>query len=124
MRFYEASIKEELEQNLPFLASTVLLMEAVLKGGGRESMHLVIKEHAVAVAENLRKGKSSLNEFAKLLAEDQRIPLSLKEINAVLDDPENFAASAPEQVEKFAISVEEWTTRFPEDKHIVPEELL
>ena len=87
-------------------------------------MHLAIKEHAVAVAENLRKGKSSLNEFAKLLAEDQRIPLSLKEINAVLNDPEKFTASAPEQAEKFAISVDNWTTRFPEAKDILPENLL
>ena len=124
MRFYEARIKEELEQNLPFLASTVLLMEAVLKGGGRENMHLAIKEHAVAVAENLRQGKSSLKEFAKLLAEDQRIPLSLKEINSVLNDPENFNASAPEQAEKFANSVEKWTFKFPEAKDILPEELL
>jgi len=87
-------------------------------------MHLAIKEHAVAVAENLRQGKSSLNEFAKLLAEDQRIPLSLKEINAVLNDPENFNALAPEQAEKFANSVEKWTNRFPEAKDILPEELL
>ena len=124
MGFYEASIKEELQQNLPFLASTVLLMKAVRKGGGRENMHLAIKEHAVAVAENLRQGKSSLNEFAQCLAEDNRIPLSFKEIDAVLNGPANFTASAPEQAEKFANSVEKWTIRFPEAKEILPKELL
>ena len=124
MGFYEDRIREELQQNLPFLASTVLLMKAVRNGGGRENMHLAIKEHAVAVAENLRQGKSSLNEFARCLAEDHRIPLSLKEIDAVLNDPANFAASAPEQAEKFANSVEKWTIRFPEAKEILPKELL
>jgi len=124
MEFYEARIKEELQQNIPFLASTVLLMKAVRKGVGRENMHLAIKEHAVAVAKNLRQGKSSLNEFAQCLAEDHRIPLSLKEIDAVLNDPANFKASAPEQSENFANSVEKWTTRFPEAKEILPEELL
>ena len=124
MRFYEARIKEELEQNLPFLASTVLLMGAVLKGGSRESIHQAIKKHAVAVAENLRQGKSSLNEFVRLISEDQRIPLSLEEINSVLKDPENFNASAPEQAEKFSNSVEEWTIRFPEAKDLLPEELF
>ena len=124
MAFYEARIKEELQNNLPFLASTVLLMKAVLNGGGRENMHHAIKEHAVAVAEILRQGKSSLDEFARRIAEDHRIPLSLKEIDAVLNDPANFAASAPEQAEKFANSVEKWTIRFPEAKEILPKELL
>ena len=87
-------------------------------------MHLAIKEHAVAVAENLRKGKSNLNEFARCLAEDHRIPLSLEDIDAVLNDLVNFKASAPEQAEKFAQSVEKWSSRFPEAKEILPEELL
>ena len=124
MVFYEARIKEEFQQNLPFLASTLLLIKAVQNGGGRENMHLVIKEHAVAVAEKFRQGKSSLYEFARCLAEDQRIPLSLKEIDAVLNDPANFTASAPEQAEKFVLSVEKWTIRFPEAKDLLPKELL
>ena len=124
MGFYEARIKEELQKNLPFLASTVLLMKAVRNGGGRENMHQIIKEHAVAIAENLRQGKSNLNEFAQCLAEDHRFPLSLNEINAVLNDHENLFASATEQAEKFANSVEKWTIRFPEAKEILPKELL
>ena len=122
MGFYEARIKEELQHNLPFLASTVLLMKAVQNGGGRENMHLAIKEHAVA--ENLQKVKSDANKFARRVAEDKRIPLSLKEIDAVLNDPANFTASAIEQTEKFALSVEKWTIRFPEAKRILSEELL
>ena len=124
MGFYEARIAEELKQHQPFLASTALLMEAVLKGGGRESMHELIKEHALAVSENLRKSGHSENDFAQRLAEDERIPLELNEIEAVLNDHERFAASAPEQAETFAKSVEKWTNRFPEAKNIVPEELL
>ena len=124
MVFYEARIKEEFQQNLPFLASTLLLIKAVQNGGGRENMHLVIKEHAVAVAEKFRQGKSSLYEFARCLAEDKRIPLSLKEIDAVLNDPANFTASAPEQAEKFVLSVEKWKIRFPEAKDLLPKELL
>jgi len=124
MAFYEGRIKEELQKNLPFLASTVLLMKAVRNGGGRENMHQIIKEHAVAITENLRQGKSNLNEFAHCLAEDHRFPLSLKEIDAVLNDHANLSASATEQAEKFANSVEKWTTRFPEAKEILPKELL
>ncbi len=124
MGFYEAKIKEEFQNNMPFLASTVLLMKAVGKGGGRENMHQAIKEHAVVFAEDIKKGKSNVIDFARLLAEDQRIPLSLKEIDAVLNDTSNFTASAQEQAEKFAQSIEKWTTRFPEAKPISPGELL
>ena len=124
MDFYEARIKEELQKNLPFLASTVLLIKAIGNGVGRENMHQIIKEHAVAIAENLRQGKSNLNEFANCLAEDHRFPLSLKEIDAVLNDHANLSASATEQAEKFANSVEKWTIRFPEAKEILPKELL
>jgi adenylosuccinate lyase len=87
-------------------------------------MHELIKEHALAVSENLRKSGHSENDFAQRLAEDERIPLELNEIEAVLNDHERFAASAPEQAETFAKSVEKWTNRFPEAKNIVPEELL
>ena len=124
MGFYEGRIKEEIQKNLPFLASTVLLMKAVRNGGGRENMHQIIKEHTFAIAENLRQGKSNLNEFAQCLSEDHRFPLSLKEIDAVLNDHANLSASATDQAEKFANSVEKWTIRFPEAKEILPKELL
>jgi len=124
MRFYEAKIKEEFQKNLPFLASTVFLMKSVLKGSGRENIHLAIKEHAVAFAEDIKKGKSNVNEFIRFIADDQRIPLSLKEIESVINDPSNLTALAVEQTEKFNLSVKKWTTRFPEAMKIVPGELL
>ncbi len=124
MGFYEARINKELQQNLPFLASTVLLMKAVRNGGGRENMHLAIKEHAVSVTENIQKGESSINEFAQRIANDPRIPLSFNEIDKVLKDPSNFNASGPDQADKFALSVGTWTLRFPDAKKITPKELL
>ena len=124
MGFFEERIKEELKENLPFLASTMLLMKAVRKGSGREKMHLAIKEHAVAVSENLHRGKGNVNEFTLRISEDQRIPISMKEIDAVLNDPANFYASALKQVDKFSLSVGKWTKRFPVAKEVIPEELL
>ncbi len=124
MGFYENAIAQELKQYLPFLASTTLLMEAVRSGGGRESVHEAIKAHAVVVAEALRNGEQSENDLAQRLADDERVPLDLQEIMAVLNDPQRFAASAPEQAEKFAEEVGKWTKRFPEAKELVPEALL
>ena len=124
MGFFEAAIAQELQQYLPFLASTTLLMEAVRKGGGRESVHEAIKENAVAVADALRNGDLGENDLSQRLADDERVPLDLQEIEAVLNDPKNFAGFALEQAENFAAQVEKWTERFPEAKKLVPQVLL
>ncbi|HBD29638.1 MAG TPA: adenylosuccinate lyase, partial [Deltaproteobacteria bacterium] len=124
MGFFEAAIAQELQQYLPFLASTTLLMEAVRKGGGRESVHEAIKENVVAVADALRNGDLGENDLSQRLADDERVPLDLQEIEVVLNDPERFAASAPEQAEAFANQVRKWTERFPEAKKLVPQVLL
>ena len=54
---------------LPFLMTTTILMEAVKRGIGRETAHEVIKEHAVAVSNDLRAGKISENNLLDRLAE-------------------------------------------------------
>lgn len=58
MGVYEAVVAAELRRYLPFLMTTTILMEAVKRGIGRETAHEVIKEHAVAVSNDLRAGKS------------------------------------------------------------------
>ena len=51
---FPAVIDRELERYLPFLSTTKLLMAAVKTGAGREEAHEAIKEHAVAVALDMR----------------------------------------------------------------------
>ena len=46
MDVFPAAIAAENERNLPFLATTTILMEAVKAGAGRETAHEAIKEHA------------------------------------------------------------------------------
>ena len=64
------------------------------------------------------------NDFSQRLANDERVPLDLQEIKAILNDPGSFAAFAPEQAENFATQVQKWTERFPEAKKLVPQALL
>jgi adenylosuccinate lyase len=99
-------------------------MKAVRKGGGRESVHEAIKENAVAVADALRNGDLGENDLSQRLADDERVPLDLQEIETVLNDPENFAAFSLEQAENFAAQVGKWAERFPEAKKLVPQALL
>ncbi len=51
---FPAVIARELDRYLPFLATTKVLMAAVRAGVGRETAHEAIKEHAVAVALEMR----------------------------------------------------------------------
>ncbi len=51
MEVFPAAIAAENERNLPFLATTTILMEAVKQGAGRETAHAAIKEHALAAAQ-------------------------------------------------------------------------
>ena len=53
---FPAVIQRELDRYLPFLATTKVLMAAVRNGVGREAAHEAIKEHAVAVALDMREG--------------------------------------------------------------------
>ena len=124
MGFYEAAIQAEVERELPFLATTALLMEAVQRGSGREAAHKVIKEHAVATAQELRDGVRADNNLPERLASDERLPLALEDIREVLDDPERFVGSAPQQVDVFVKEVEKWQERFPDAQAVQPEPIL
>lgn len=124
MEFFEIKIAEELKEFLPFLTSTTLLMEAVKKGAGREKAYESIKEHAIAVTEELQKSNIKENNFAQRIAEDKRIPLDLKEIKIFLENQNNFSASAPNKTEKFSLEVKKWTNRFPEAKKLTAESII
>ena len=54
---FPAVVQRELDRYLPFLTTTKVLMAAVRNGVGREEAHEAIKEHAVAVALEMRQGR-------------------------------------------------------------------
>src|SRR5699024_10689236 len=76
---FPAVIEAELERYLPFLTTTKVLMAAVRKGVGREVAHEAIKEHAVAVALDLREGART-NDLLDRLASDDRLGLTRDEL--------------------------------------------
>jgi len=124
MGFYEEIIAQELSRYLPFLASTSILMESVRKGCGREETHEAIKEHSVSVAQALRNGQITQNDLPQRLANDPRIPLSLEEIQSILNNPENFIASATQQVDAFVQEVEQLVRQYPEGADYQPQPLI
>jgi len=106
MDVFPAAIAAENERNLPFLATTTILMEAVKAGAGRETAHEAIKEHALAAAKAIREGGSgSDGDMLDRLAGDKRLGLSKKTLRAILSENERFVGAAPNQVDAFVAQV-------------------
>ncbi|MCZ6473191.1 MAG: adenylosuccinate lyase [SAR324 cluster bacterium] len=124
MEVYESSIAAEVQRQLPFLATTTLLMAAVKAGGGRERMHEVIRGHSVAVARGLREGSLTENDLAARLEADPDFPLGRDSIQDILSDPSRFLGAAPTQVDAFLARVETLRARFPEAAAYRPEPIL
>lgn len=80
MKVNSAVIAAECRKYMPFLLTTTVMMNAVKKGMGREDAHEVIKEHAVATANDMRAGKISENDLLARLAADPRMPLDAAEL--------------------------------------------
>jgi adenylosuccinate lyase len=110
---YPAVIGRELDRYLPFLATTKVLMSLVRAGVGRETAHEAIKEHAVAVALDMREHGTERNDLTGRLAADPRIPLDAAALDALLADRVSFTGMAGAQVdevaEKVAKALEQYT---------------
>jgi adenylosuccinate lyase len=110
---YPAVIQKELDRYLPFLATTKVLMAAVRSGVGREVAHEAIREHAVAVALEMRQSGAGTNDLLDRLAGDPRLHLDGAALQEAMGEPMSFVGNAPAQVEAFVARVEELVRRHP-----------
>ena len=124
MEVHETSIAREVGEVLPFLATTTLLMEGVKAGGGRETLHEVIRGHSVSVARGLRDGSLPGNDLAARLGKDPAFPLDLGRVEAILADPAAFLGNAPAQTDAFTERVNGLKERFPAAAEYQPEPIL
>ena len=103
---FPAVIRRELDRYLPFLATTKVLMAAVRHGVGRETAHEVIKEHAVAVALEMRQQGLSRNDLLDRLAGDPRLELSPDDLSRLVAEPVSFTGAATSQVAAVVRNIE------------------
>jgi adenylosuccinate lyase len=120
---FPAVIEAELARDLPFLATTKVLMAAVRNGVGREQAHSVIKEHAVAAA-LARREKAGGDDLLERLAGDERLHLTRDDLAATVADPITFTGAAAGQVAAFVEQAGELAARFPDAAGYEPEPLL
>lgn len=124
MEVFPGAVAAECERVAPFLATTTVLMEAVKRGAGREAAHAAIKDHAVALAKEMRNGSGRAADLLSRLAGDPRIGLSRAELAAALALDERFVGAALAQADGFVAEVEALAARLPEAAAYAPAEIL
>jgi adenylosuccinate lyase len=120
---FEAVVQRELDKYLPFLATTKILMASVRAGVGRETAHEVIKENAVAAALDMRATGADPGLLQRLAADD-RLPLDLPELQALMARPLEFTGAARAQVASVVEQVEAITAQDREAASYQPGAIL
>jgi adenylosuccinate lyase len=121
---FPAVIDAELARDLPFLATTKVLLAAIRAGVGREQAHHVIREHSVAAALARREKATGGDDLLERLAADDRLHLSRLDIDAAVADPITFTGAAAQQVDAFVRRTTDLAARFPDAAAYEPEPIL
>jgi adenylosuccinate lyase len=121
---YPAVADRELSRYLPFLATTKVLIAAVRNGIGRETAHEVIKEHAVAVALDMRQRGLEGNDLFARLAADGRLGLTADDLAALIAEPMEFTGAARAQVSAVVDEIEHLVAERPDAAVYSPEPIL
>jgi adenylosuccinate lyase len=87
-----------LDEQLPLLATSKILMECVKAGMGREVAHQLIKKYS-----------TTSDNFFEALASEIEFPLSLDQLKDLIKDPSDFAGMAVEQSRSVAKKIESVT---------------
>lgn len=96
---YPRMIEARLQQELPFMAAEVLLMEAVKRGGDRQDLHERFRVAALEAGRRIKQ-EGRPNELLGLLAADPAWAMTEAEL-AVLLDSQRFTGRAGDQVRAF-----------------------
>ncbi|MBD3316662.1 MAG: adenylosuccinate lyase [Chitinivibrionales bacterium] len=96
---YPNVIKRRIGEELPFMATENIIMEAVKKGGDRQALHERIRIHSMAAARRVKnEGKS--NDLLERVLDDEMFAMSRDDLDRILDI-ERFVGRAPEQTSEF-----------------------
>lgn len=121
MEIFPAVIERELRKYLPYLSTTQLLSESVMKGMGRETAHSIIKKHATEAIKEGRVNDGAFS-FVERLAADERFNLSRDEIERIVQTIDHGAA--PQQVRRVCKEIDAVVARYPEAAAYNPEPIL
>jgi len=94
----EKVLASRVAEEIPFLGTENILMEAVAAGGDRQDLHERIRVHARAAAEVVKSGGK--NDLLHRIEGDPAFGSVRDRLRSILD-PRDFVGRAPEQVDEF-----------------------
>ena len=96
---YEQVIQRHLLEELPFMATENILMDAVKLGGDRQELHEKIRVHSMAAARQVKEfGKP--NDLLHRIADDPAFGMQYEDLVKLME-PKNFTGAATLQTEAF-----------------------
>ena len=125
---FPVMIERELARELPFLATSRMLLALVDAGLGREQAHEIVREHALAAARGRREVADGAgpagDDLVAGLAGDGRVPLSEETLREAVAQPLEHVGAARRQVAEFVEQVEAVVARHPEAAGYIPAEII
>ncbi len=96
---YENMIKKHIDEELPFMASENIMMNAVKNGGNRQDIHELIRTHSMEAGRDVKE-KGLKNSLIERIENDPQIPLDKEELMKSLD-AKNYIGASKYQVIEF-----------------------
>jgi adenylosuccinate lyase len=96
---HEKVIQRHVREELPFMATENIMMDAVKRGGNRQELHERIRQLSLIAGSNV-KDKGLENNLIDLIAQDPLFGMSREELTAHLE-PSRYIGRCPEQVTEF-----------------------
>ncbi len=96
---YPKMMDKHLREELPFIATENILMQAVLLGGDRQALHERLRAHAMAAGSRV-KNEGLPNDLLPRVADDPAFGLTLDALEGLLD-PKDYTGRAERQVDEY-----------------------
>ncbi len=96
---YPRVITARVMNELPFMSTENILMDAVKRGGDRQQLHEKLRVHSQAAA-RVVKEEGGRNDLIDRIAADPAFGVTRQDIEKILD-PQNFTGRSRQQVEDF-----------------------
>ena len=96
---YPKMITKRLMEELPFMATENIMMEAVKMGGDRQELHERIRTHSMEAGKQVKE-EGKANDLLERIAADPAFHIELEALQKVMK-PENFVGRAIEQTTEF-----------------------
>ncbi|MDF1616975.1 adenylosuccinate lyase [Petrocella sp. FN5] len=96
---YPKVIRNRVMSELPFMATEIIMMEGVKRGGDRQELHELIRTHSMEAGKQV-KMEGLPNDLIERILADSQFKMTEEEMYAILE-PENFVGRAPQQVDDF-----------------------